>query len=372
MLKSVNRVLIGMDLKKLVRRLEEFADTRLAASWDNVGLLVEPSEALLVKRALVTNDLTESVLKEALDKHVNLIISYHPPIFASLKRLTQSEWKQKSIVSLIENRIALYSPHTAWDSIQGGINDWILQPFQLKKSEPIDANRALSTPNGFSKTVRVALSFGTSKDKLLARLSSLDSIRLVFEQEISGVNGVKQVEVEFVASDKGVAQLIDMLKEFYPESNDIFASIRIHDQQKAVLTNVGIGRVGYLTEPMVIGKVVEAVKKHFGMATFRIALGNNKTLDDKVKTIASFAGSAGNHLNNINNVDLIITGEMPHHDILHLTHRGVCVIVTDHTNCERGFRSVFVRELSALLARNNEPHVEFLVSETDRDPLQYI
>ena len=58
-----------------------------------------------------------------------MIISYHPAIFQPLKRLTQAEWKQRSIVKCIENRIAVYSPHTAWDTIDGGINDWILQAF---------------------------------------------------------------------------------------------------------------------------------------------------------------------------------------------------------------------------------------------------
>lgn len=118
-----------MDLKVLVKRLEEYASTSLAYESDNVGLLVEPSEPLKVKRVFVTNDLTEPVLDEAIRRQAELIISYHPPIYAPLKRLTQSEWKQRSIVKCIERRIAVYSPHTSWDSVQEGVNDWIINAF---------------------------------------------------------------------------------------------------------------------------------------------------------------------------------------------------------------------------------------------------
>lgn len=123
-----------MDLKQLVRRLEEYAAPHVAYDSDNVGLLVEPSDPLYVKRLLVTNDLTEPVLEEAISREVQLIVSYHPAIYAPLKRLTQAEWKQRSIVKCIERHIAVYSPHSTWDSIDGGINDWILQAFGWLKS----------------------------------------------------------------------------------------------------------------------------------------------------------------------------------------------------------------------------------------------
>lgn len=42
-----------------------------------------------IEKILLTNDLTEKVLHEACDKGTNLIISYHPPIFTGLKRITQ-------------------------------------------------------------------------------------------------------------------------------------------------------------------------------------------------------------------------------------------------------------------------------------------
>ena len=63
-----NSTLGSIDLKVLVQRLEEYAPLNTATDWDNVGLLVEPSGILSISKVLITNDLTEAVLNEALEK----------------------------------------------------------------------------------------------------------------------------------------------------------------------------------------------------------------------------------------------------------------------------------------------------------------
>jgi len=93
-----------MELKKVVSKLEEFAPSKLAESWDNVGLLIEPSSEKQVKVAFLTNDLTEPVLEEALNSSADLIISYHPPLFRPIKRLDSRSWKTRIAVKCIENR----------------------------------------------------------------------------------------------------------------------------------------------------------------------------------------------------------------------------------------------------------------------------
>lgn len=96
--------------------MESFAPLSFAEKWDNVGLIVEPSTRINIKTVLLTNDLTLDVLDEAKRVEANLIISYHPPIFSGLKRLTMENWKEQIIVECIERKIGVYSPHTAWDA----------------------------------------------------------------------------------------------------------------------------------------------------------------------------------------------------------------------------------------------------------------
>ena len=52
-----------------------------------------------------------------------MIIAYHPPIFRPLKRLSQKSWKERIVVKCLENRIALFSPHTASDAMYDG--EWV-------------------------------------------------------------------------------------------------------------------------------------------------------------------------------------------------------------------------------------------------------
>jgi putative NIF3 family GTP cyclohydrolase 1 type 2 len=92
--------------------LEKFGPLNYAEKWDNVGLLIEPSTDIEVKKIILTNDLTEKVMSEAVNKNANMIISYHPPIFQGLKRITMAGWKERIVIQCMENKIALYSPHT--------------------------------------------------------------------------------------------------------------------------------------------------------------------------------------------------------------------------------------------------------------------
>ncbi|XP_078393115.1 NIF3-like protein 1, partial [Cetorhinus maximus] len=114
-----------MELAGVVAVLERLAPLALAESWDNVGLLVEPSPPLQVRTLLLTNDLTEEVLQEALRVQAQLVLSYHPPLFRPLTRVTMATWKERLVVRALENRVAIYSPHTACDASPNGVNDWL-------------------------------------------------------------------------------------------------------------------------------------------------------------------------------------------------------------------------------------------------------
>lgn len=115
-----------MELKEVLQVLEQLAPLSLAESWDNVGLLVEPSKPRPVKTILLTNDLTDAVMDEAEAMSCDLIISYHPPLFRPVKRLVQKDWKQRLAIRAVEARMAIFSPHTSWDSVKGGVNDWLV------------------------------------------------------------------------------------------------------------------------------------------------------------------------------------------------------------------------------------------------------
>lgn len=45
----------------------------------------------------MTNDLTEEVVEEAVQEGAGLILSYHPPVFHPLKKITNASWKVRHL-----------------------------------------------------------------------------------------------------------------------------------------------------------------------------------------------------------------------------------------------------------------------------------
>ena len=179
-------VVSQMDLRSIVSKLEQLAPPRLAAEWDNVGLLVEPSRMGEVQRVFLTNDLTEEVMEEVQTlpgKKVGLIVAYHPPIFRPLKRLTQRSVKERIIVRAIEQQMAIYSPHTACDSVEGGVNDWLVSGLG---SGTVSGLRVTQLPADLSKHVTVHNVTDTSQ------LKAIEDLR----REIKDITAVTTVPVQ--------------------------------------------------------------------------------------------------------------------------------------------------------------------------------
>lgn len=84
-----------------------------------------------------------------------------------------------------------------------------------------------------------------------------------------------------------------------------------------------------------------------------------------IQTVAFVAGSGGSLLKNVF-CDLKVTGEASHHEILDSIHNGSSVVLTNHSNSERGFLWKF-KEILASKLKN--PSVEIVVSTKDADPL---
>ena len=138
---ATNAQAVGVPGSQIVQVLKKMSPLKLAANWDNVGLLVEPTQQETVQKIFLTNDLTEEVVDEAISQGgVGFIVSYHPPIFVPLKRLTTATFKERVILKTIEAKIAVYSPHTSLDAVGGGVNDWLAMGVGEGRVEPLSVS----------------------------------------------------------------------------------------------------------------------------------------------------------------------------------------------------------------------------------------
>ncbi|MEQ8784891.1 MAG: Nif3-like dinuclear metal center hexameric protein [Pirellulaceae bacterium] len=122
----------------LCDHLEAFAPARLAEEWDNVGLLVGRREAT-IQRVMTCLTITPISAAEAISHRADLIVAHHPLPFRALKRLTDDSTVGRMLLDLIGSQTAIYSPHTAFDSTAGGINQQLAEGLPLREIRPLVA-----------------------------------------------------------------------------------------------------------------------------------------------------------------------------------------------------------------------------------------
>jgi dinuclear metal center YbgI/SA1388 family protein len=134
-------------LSDIVTGLETLAPARLAEEWDNVGLQVGHPD-WPADRVLVALDPTPAVVEEAVQSDIDVLVTHHPLLFRPLRQLNLATQTGRLIQRLITRRVAVVTAHTNLDSVQGGINDVLLEVLALKnigvlQPAPHDENAGL-------------------------------------------------------------------------------------------------------------------------------------------------------------------------------------------------------------------------------------
>lgn len=126
-----------MKIREVVNALERFAPLPLQEGYDNAGLQVGLTEAE-VSGALLCLDVTEKVVDEAVACGCNLIVSHHPLIFRGLKRITDADYVQRTVMRAIQNGITVVSMHTNMDNAANGVNFMIARKMNLHEVKFIE------------------------------------------------------------------------------------------------------------------------------------------------------------------------------------------------------------------------------------------
>jgi len=371
-------------LDELVAALQRIAPLKLAAEWDNVGLLVAPSQPQPIARALLTIDLTEPVLEEAIERGAGLVVAYHPPIFKPLSRLTSEAAKSRLVLRAIERGMAVYSPHTALDAAPGGVNDWLAEGLGEGERRPIEPHADLPPSERFKLVVFVP---ADDVDRLRDALSAAGAgvignyshctFNLAGQGTFLGgettdpavgrrgrLERVDEVHMEMVCSAEAMPAAVRTLVEQHPYEEPAYEIYALAPRPRH---NTGQGRVVTLREPAPLTAIVDRIKRHLGLEHVRLAVGDGRTEDAPIRTIALCPGAGGSVLTG-EAADLYLTGEMRHHDVLDANARGTSVILTDHTHTERGYLPTLRRRLADEL----DGRLDVTIAEQDADPLRIV
>jgi dinuclear metal center YbgI/SA1388 family protein len=367
-----------MKTKELLSAFESFAPCYLANEWDNVGLLVGTPD-WPADNIMLTIDLTEAVLQEAIDTNMNAIVSYHPPIFDALKSITNRTFKERIVLDAIAHKIAIYSPHTSLDVAKDGINDWIvegvgegdvraLRPFG---NLPPDEECKIVTvcPEDSIEELRLALSsvgcgrIGEYEQCSFTTVGTGTFIGKEGTNPTHGVAGemqkVTECKFEMVVSRASLSLAIQAIRQFHPYEEP---ALEVYELQERPRRDMGVGRRIMLDQPVQLDELARKLKKHLGIGYVRVAPAAGKDDRALVQAVGLCAGAGGSlcELAIDDGCEVFITGEMTHHTVVAATARGCTVILTGHTNSERGYLPKLKIQLSELL-----PNANIIVSKAD-------
>jgi dinuclear metal center YbgI/SA1388 family protein len=123
-------------LTDFLETLSNLAPLELAEEWDNVGLIVgRTGEEIECVMTCLT--LTADVVEEAVNENIDVIVTHHPILFRPCQEITYDSEEGALLIRLIQANIAVYSPHTAYDSAGLGINSQLAELFELEDVSPI-------------------------------------------------------------------------------------------------------------------------------------------------------------------------------------------------------------------------------------------
>ncbi|KAG6876758.1 hypothetical protein C0993_000608, partial [Termitomyces sp. T159_Od127] len=143
--------------------------------------------------------LTTAVVDEAIARNASVIVSYHPPIFRGLKALTLKTPLQSSLLQCAAHGISIYSPHSALDSVWGGLNDWLADGVLHGKE-----NGSISSLSGDKVSPDGVVEGGEGR---LVTLSSAITMS-VLENRIKKHLKLSQIQVGYASSPNAQSALI--------------------------------------------------------------------------------------------------------------------------------------------------------------------
>ena len=125
-----------MLLRAIIHSIESVAPRSAKEEWDNSGMQVGDT-GQDIQSVLLTTDITETVVTEAIERGCQLIISHHPLLFHGLKQVCGQTPQARIVEMAIKHNIAIYSAHTSLDSVAGGINTRLAEKLGITDYKPL-------------------------------------------------------------------------------------------------------------------------------------------------------------------------------------------------------------------------------------------
>ncbi|HZK97684.1 MAG TPA: Nif3-like dinuclear metal center hexameric protein [Prolixibacteraceae bacterium] len=364
-----------MTIREIISYLESVAPPAYQESYDNAGLIIGDPEST-VTSALITLDVTEAIIDEAIETGCELIISHHPILFKGIKRLNGNSFVERCVIKAIKNNIAIFAAHTNLDSILGGVNSKICEKIGLTNTIILapakDQLLKLVTfiPKDHLDKVREAVfAAGAGEigkyDKCSFSTEGLGTFRggddtNAYVGEKGEFHFEKEARFETILHKHSKNSVINALLKAHPYEEVAYDLYPLEN----TLPEVGAGMIGELPGAENEIDFLSRLLDIFGCKSIR----HTYLLGKSVKKVAVCGGSGSFLLPAAiaAGADIFVTADMKYHDFFEAEEK---IIVADigHYESEQ-----FTKELFYEILIKKFPNFALRLSEVKSNPVLYL
>jgi len=364
-----------MKVKDIIQEIEAFAPPAYQEGYDNSGLQVGDT-GMEVTGVLLSLDVTEGILDEAMERGCNMVVAHHPLLFSGLKRIAGRNYVERIVIKAIKNDIAIYAAHTNLDNVHNGVNAKIAEKLGLEQlhilSPMRDTLRKLYTyaPKNAADKVREAMfkagageigdykecSFNTEGTGTFRPGKDADPV-------IGEAGGpreqVDEVKIEVLVQKDKEMRVLQALFDNHPYEEVAYEIVALQNANQ----ELGAGMAGELKEPMQPEAFLAMLKERMKTGCIRHTAFTGKP----IKKVA-LCGGAGSFLLKdavAAGADIFITGDYKYHQFFDAEGK---IIIADigHYESEQ-----YTTEIFADILNKKFPNFAILLSNLSTNPVKY-
>lgn len=364
----------------IISLLEGFAPKKMAVEGDPIGLQVG-SLNKPIKKVMIALDVLESVVDEAIEGKVDLIIAHHPLLYRPLKKIDTSTSKGKVIEKLIKNDITVYAAHTNLDVTRLGVNEWLADQLQLMSTEVLSTTYedqlvklSVFVPRTHEEQVRLAIgnagaghignyshcSFSSDGTGTFTPLEGTSP----FIGKEGRLEKVEEVKIESIMPQSLQKAVVSAMRKAHPYEEVAFDLYPLLNKGE----ELGIGKIGKLPEEMNLQEFVDHVKNAFGISSLRVIKGKKSM----IRKVAVVGGDGNKYIYPAlhKGADVLVTGDIYYHNAHDAQEEGLTIVDAGHH-----IEQIMKRKLKELLEQKidaNKYETEVVESNIITDPFTFM
>lgn len=363
-----------MTVKDITSKLEEWAPLVYQESYDNCGLLIGNQDQKIT-HVLITLDVTEDVIDEAIQTNCHLIVAHHPLIFGGVNKITPNHWVGRCITKAIKYDICIYAIHTNLDNIISGVNSKIAEKLELHDVEILwpKENTLIKlvtyAPSANVQEVLKALySAGAGNigqyDKCSFAVNGVGTFRpSEGSNPTIGTQGkeesVNEIRIEILVPIHLQSDIICALKIAHPYEEVAYDLIPLKNHSQAV----GSGIIGNLPAAIEVMDFLKNLKCRLHLPIIRHTPPARKN----VQKIAVCGGSGSFLLTQAirKHADVFVTADVKYHDFFEANSQLLMADI-GHYQSEVGTKELIYDYLNQKFT-----NIAFRLSDVKTDPIIY-